>query len=175
MPCLDFSSVIFQSWLLSATLVPSINYLKISAWWWTKSFLIITQYHQHNSIEKISPNFSQEKESESKHGRSFTESFADSLAFYPSISFLSLRPHFILSSWGLSWPTWARTRAAGGSHWAKERNSHLQSVILSSWRPQDAAGTTFCPLTTQGAEGCSMVGWTQVSRLAFQSWWSLLL
>lgn len=29
MPCLDFSSVIFQSWLLSATLVPSINYLKL--------------------------------------------------------------------------------------------------------------------------------------------------
>lgn len=62
-------------------------------------------------------------------------------------------------------------RAARGSHKVKE--SQLQSVILSSWRPKDSsAGTTFCPLNTQGLKDCSMVGWTQVCHLPFQTCWS---
>lgn len=167
MPCLDFLSVIFQSWLLSATLVPSINYLKINAWWQTKSFLIITQYHQRNSMEEISLNISWEKKSRTKHGRSFTK-FHWFTCFLPQylvpVSKASLHPPNLKprlthlsqheGSWGLP----------------------PQSVILSKQRPRgSSAGTTFCPLTIQDAIGCSMVGWTQVSPLRFQTLWSYLL
>lgn len=133
MPCLDFLSVIFQSWLLSATLVPSINYLKINAWWQTKSFLIITQYHRHNSMEEISLNISWEKKSRTKHGRSFTK-FHWFACFLPQylvpVSKASLHPPNLKprlthlsqheGSWGLP----------------------PQSVILSKQWPRDSSAGT---------------------------------
>lgn len=68
----------------------SINYLKISAWWWTKCLLILTQYHQCTGMKEMKPNISQEKEGGSKHGRTFSGKLVHLIFAYSSLRGLAL-------------------------------------------------------------------------------------